>query len=616
MATKQTHEFQTEVSQLLNLMIHSLYSNKEIFLRELISNASDAIDKLKFESLSNKKLIEKGQELGIQIDTDEKAKTITITDNGIGMTEQEVMDNIGTIANSGTKKFLEGLDKDQAQDSNLIGQFGVGFYSAFIIAKKVVLTTRKAGDKNENGTVWTSAGKGEYSIENAVVENPGTSITLFLKAEEKEFLESYRLKGIISKYSDHITVPIKMLKTDEEGKNQEYEIVNKAKAFWTEDKSSLKQEDYDEFYKSLTYDFDGPLTQIHNKVEGNLEYTSLLFIPKKAPYDMWEPKRKAGVKLYAKRVFIMEDNEELMPLYLRFIKGIIDTADLPLNVSREILQGSKVVDTIRKANVKRVLSELEKMSKKDPEKYSEFWSEFGMVMKEGIVEDFANKDKIASLLRFTSTQSSGNDQDVSLADYVSRMKDDQKYIYYVTAESYQAAKGSPHLEIFKKKDIEVLLLSDRVDEWLASNFGEFEGKSLRSIAKGDLEDLDTKEDKKKKEKVAKDFKDVISKVKEILDSQVKDVKISNRLNESPSCLVADENEMGGNMERILKSLGQDVPETKPILEINPTHPLVERLKNKVDEDLVKVLFDQAILSEGGQLKNPGEFVKRMNSLIK
>jgi molecular chaperone HtpG len=616
MATKQTHEFQTEVSQLLNLMIHSLYSNKEIFLRELISNASDAIDKLKFESLSNKKLIEKGQELGIQIDTDEKAKTITITDNGIGMTEQEVMDNIGTIANSGTKKFLEGLDKDQAQDSNLIGQFGVGFYSAFIIAKKVVLTTRKAGDKNENGTVWTSAGKGEYSIENAVVENPGTSITLFLKAEEKEFLESYRLKGIISKYSDHITVPIKMLKTDEEGKDQEYEIVNKAKAFWTEDKSSLKQEDYDEFYKSLTYDFDGPLTQIHNKVEGNLEYTSLLFIPKKAPYDMWEPKRKAGVKLYAKRVFIMEDNEELMPLYLRFIKGIIDTADLPLNVSREILQGSKVVDTIRKANVKRVLSELEKMSKKDPEKYSEFWSEFGMVMKEGIVEDFANKDKIASLLRFTSTQSSGNDQDVSLADYLSRMKDDQKYIYYVTAESYQAAKGSPHLEIFKKKDIEVLLLSDRVDEWLASNFGEFEGKSLRSIAKGDLEDLDTKEDKKKKEKVAKDFKDVISKVKEILDSQVKDVKISNRLNESPSCLVADENEMGGNMERILKSLGQDVPETKPILEINPTHPLVERLKNKVDEDLVKVLFDQAILSEGGQLKDPGEFVKRMNSLIK
>ena len=616
MATKQTHEFQTEVSQLLNLMIHSLYSNKEIFLRELISNASDAIDKLKFESLSNKKLIEKGQELGIQIDTDEKAKTITITDNGIGMTEQEVMDNIGTIANSGTKKFLESLDKDQAQDSNLIGQFGVGFYSAFIIAKKVVLTTRKAGDKNENGTVWTSAGKGEYSIENAVVENPGTSITLFLKAEEKEFLESYRLKGIISKYSDHITVPIKMLKTDEEGKNQEYEIVNKAKAFWTEDKSSLKQEDYDEFYKSLTYDFDGPLTQIHNKVEGNLEYTSLLFIPKKAPYDMWEPKRKAGVKLYAKRVFIMEDNEELMPLYLRFIKGIIDTADLPLNVSREILQGSKVVDTIRKANVKRVLSELEKMSKKDPEKYSEFWNEFGMVMKEGIVEDFANKDKIASLLRFTSTQSSGNDQDVSLADYVSRMKDDQKYIYYVTAESYQAAKGSPHLEIFKKKDIEVLLLSDRVDEWLATNFGEFEGKSLRSIAKGDLEDLDTKEDKKKKEKVAKDFKDVISKVKEILDSQVKDVKISNRLNESPSCLVADENEMGGNMERILKSLGQDVPETKPILEINPTHPLVERLKNKVDEDLVKVLFDQAILSEGGQLKDPGEFVKRMNSLIK
>ena len=617
MTTKQTHSFQTEVSQLLHLMIHSLYSNKEIFLRELVSNASDAVDKLKFESLSNDTLVEGKESLQVHIDVDKEAGTITITDNGIGMTETEVMENIGTIANSGTKKFLQSLDKKQAEDSNLIGQFGVGFYASFIVADEVVLTTRKAGDDKANGTIWTSKGEGEYSLETTTVEDFGTKITLHIKDDEKEFLDDYRLRGIISKYSDHITVPIMMIKPAEEDSDEtiEYEMINKANAFWMQDKKELKQEDYDEFYKSLTYDFEAPLAQLHNRVEGKLDYTSLLFIPGKAPFDMWEPKRKGGIKLYAKRVFIMEDNEELMPMYLRFVKGVIDTADLSLNVSREILQGNKVVDTIRKASVSRILKELEKMAKNKPEKYATFWKEFGMVMKEGVVEDASNKDKIAALLRFSTTKSDGETQSVSLAEYIERMSDDQKDIYYVTAETFAAAKGSPHLEIFKQKDIEVLLLSDRVDEWMVNNFTEFEGKNLKSIAKGDLEDLDSKEEKKEKEKTAKGFKKTLEEMQKILENQVKEVKISNRLSESPSCLVADENEMGGNMERIMASLGQDVPETKPILEINPTHPLVEKLKTKVDENLVNVLFDQAVLSEGGQLKDPAEFVKRMNKLI-
>ncbi len=616
MATKQTHSFQTEVSQLLHLMIHSLCSNKEIFLRELISNASDAVDKLKFNSLSNDALVEGKEELKVFIEVNKDAGTITITDNGIGMTQTEVMENIGTIANSGTKKFLQNLDEKQTADSNLIGQFGVGFYASFIVADEVVLTTRKAGDDKTNGTIWTSKGEGEYSLETTTLEDFGTKVTLHIKKAEKEFLDDYRLKNIISKYSDHITVPIMMIKPAEEDSDAiEYEMVNKAGAFWTQDKRELKQKDYDEFYKSLTFDFEAPLTQLHNRVEGKLEYTSLLFIPSKAPFDMYEPKRKGGIKLYAKRVFIMEDNEELMPMYLRFVKGVIDTADLSLNVSREILQGSKVVDSIRKASVSRILKELEKMAKNKPEKYATFWKEFGMVMKEGVVEDFANKDKIASLLRFTTTKSEGENQSVSLADYIARMQENQKDIYYVTAETYGAAKGSPHLEIFKQKDIEVLLLSDRVDEWMVNNFSEFEGKPLKSIAKGDLEDLDSKEEKQEKEKVAKDFKDTLTAMQKILDSRVKEVKVSNRLSESPSCLVADENEMGGNMERIMASLGQDVPETKPILEINPTHPLVKKLKINVDEDLVNVLFDQAVLSEGGQLKEPAEFVKRMNKLI-
>ena len=616
MATKQTHTFQTEVSQLLHLMIHSLYSNKEIFLRELISNASDAVDRLKFESLSNDALVEGKEELQIHVEVNKDAGTITISDNGIGMTEAEVNKNIGTIANSGTQKFLKNLDEKQAQDSNLIGQFGVGFYSAFIVADKVTLITRKAGSKTKKGTKWVSTGKGKYSTETVDCPEFGTSVTLHLKNDEKEFLDDYRLRNIISKYSDHITIPIMMVKASKEESDAiEYETVNKANAFWTQDKKELKQEDYDEFYKSLTYDFEAPLTQLHNRVEGNLDYISLLFIPSKAPFDMWEPKRKGGIKLYAKRVFIMEDNENLMPMYLRFIKGVIDTADLSLNVSREILQGNKVVDTIRKASVSRILKELEKMAKNKPEKYAIFWKEFGMVMKEGVVEDFSNKDKIANLMRFATTKSEGEDQTVSLADYIERMDDDQTNIYYVTAETYAAAKGSPHLEIFKQKDIEVLLLSDRVDEWMVNNFTEFEGKTLQSIAKGDLQDLDSEEEKQQKEKTAEGYKETLEKMQTILDAQVKEVKISNRLSESPSCLVADENEMGGNMERIMASLGQDVPETKPILEINPTHPLVEKLKTKVDEDLVNVLFDQAVLSEGGQLKDPAEFVKRMNKLI-
>jgi molecular chaperone HtpG len=614
MSQKQTHAFQTEVSQLLDLMIHSLYSNKEIFLRELISNASDAVDRLRFDSISDDSLVEGKEELSIHIDVNKDAGTLTVSDNGIGMTQEEVMDNIGTIANSGTQKYLESLDKAQAQDSNLIGQFGVGFYSSFIVANTVTLISRKAGDNKANGTKWVSKGKGEYTIETVEVENFGTSITLNIKKAEAEFLDNFRLRGIVSKYSDHITVPIMMSKPSEDGVI-EYETINKATAFWVQDKRDLKQKDYDEFYKSLTYDLEGPLTQIHNKLEGKLDYISLLFIPRKAPFDMWEPKRKTGVKLYAKRVFIMEGNEELLPQYLRFVKGVIDTADLSLNVSREILQGSKVVDTIRKASVKRILGELDKMSKNRPEDYAVFWSEFGMVMKEGIVEDFDNKEKITSLLRFATTETNTPDQNVSLADYISRKKEEQKAIYYITADTYTAAKGSPHLEIFKKKGIEVLLLSDRVDEWLVANFGEHEGLKFKSITKGDLEGLDNEEDKAEKEKVAKDFDQVIEKAEAILSAKVKAIKVSSRLSESPSCLVADENELGSNMERIMKSLGQDVPETKPILEINPDHPLVKKLKKSVDEDLVEVLFDQAVLSEGGQISEPAEFIKRINKLM-
>lgn len=624
MSKKQTYTFQTEVSQLLHLMVHSLYSNKEIFLRELISNASDAVDKLKFEALSNEKLYEGGNNKPeIYIDIDKKAKTITIKDNGIGMTKDEVMTNIGTIANSGTRKFLESLDKTKAKASNLIGQFGVGFYSSFIVADKVTLTTRKAGDDKSNGSMWISDGKGEYSLETTNLNEYGTSVTLHLKNDSKEFLEDFTIKNVISKYSDHITVPIMMLKTDTDDKDKkakkekviEYETVNKARAFWTEDKRKLKKDDYNDYYRELTYDFEPPLSYIHNKVEGAQDYISLFYIPKKAPFDLWEPKRKGGIKLYVKKVFIMEDSEHLMPMYLRFVKGIVDTNDLPLNVSREILQQNKVIDKIRQASIKRILAELEKMAANKPEQYAEFWKEFGMVIKEGVVEDFQNKDKIANLLRFASTNQDSDIQSVSFKDYVSRMAKKQEHIYYITAENYSAAKGSPHLEIFKDKNIEVLLLTDRVDEWLVNNFNEYEGKKLKSVAKGDIENLADEKTKKDKEKTQKDYQKVIKKAKEVLADSVKDIKISDRLKESPSCLVADENEMGANMERIMKSLGQQVPDFKPILELNPEHKLVKKLKDKFDNDLIYVLFDQAVLAEGGQIKNPTEFVKRVNKLI-
>ncbi len=618
MSNKKTHSFQTEVSQLLDLMIHSLYSNKEIFLRELISNASDAVDRLRFSALFDKKLSKNIKNGEIHIDINKDAKTITVKDNGIGMTLDEVIENIGTIANSGTKKFIATLDKNKAQDGQFIGQFGVGFYASFIVANTVVIETLKAGEDKDKGVRWSSKGKGEYSIENINKQEYGTSIILHIKATEKEFLEDYRIKSVIHTYSDYIPVPIKMLKPiaeDDKKATIEYEVINKSKAFWTEDKKSLTQKDYDDFYQQLSYDMQPPLSQIHNKVEGKMEYISLFYIPKKAPFDMWEPKRKSGIKLFAKRVFIMEDNEKLMPLYLRFIKGVIDTADLPLNVSREILQNNKVIDKIRSASVKRILAELSKMAKNKPELYSQFWGEFGMVIKEGIVEDFANKDTIAALLRFATSKDNDKAQNVSLDDYLKRMSDEQKYIYYITSENIDSAKNSPNLEIFKQKDIEVLLLGDRVDEWMVNNFNEYQGKQLKSVAKGDLSDLDSTEEKDKKDKTTKDFEKIIKKAAKILTNSVKEVKISNRLQESPSCLVADENDMGGNMERIMKSLGQDVPETKPILELNPNHKLVKKLKDNVDEDLVKVLFDQAILTEGGQIKEPAEFVKRINKML-
>ena len=624
---KQTHSFQTEVSQLLDLMIHSLYSNKEIFLRELISNCSDAIDKLRFESLSDNKLAKNISNGQIHIDVNKEAKTITIKDNGIGMTQTEVMENIGTIANSGTKKFLASLDKNHADDAQLIGQFGVGFYASFIVAKEVVIETLKAGDNPDNGTRWRSKGKGDYSIQTIKKTEYGTTVVLHIKVEQKEFLDDYRLKNIIHTYSEHIAVPIMMLKPaevssdDKEDKDKavndaiEYETINKAKAFWTEDKKSLKQKDYDDFYQQLSYDMQPPLAQIHNHVEGKMEYTSLFYIPSKAPFDLWEPKQKGGIKLYSKRIFIMDDNDKLMPTYLRFIKGIIDTSDLPLNVSREILQGNKIIDKIRGASVKRILSTLAKMAKNKPEDYVKFWSEFGMVIKEGVVEDFANKNAIAELLRFSTTHDALAQQTVSLADYVARMADEQKAIYYMTSDSFMAAKNSPHLEIFKRKNIEVLLLSDKVDEWLVNNFTEFKSKPLKSIAKGDLSDLESKEDKEAQAKTDQNFESVIKEAEELLKDKVKNVKISHRLQESASCLTADETDMGSNMERIMKSLGQAVPETKPILELNPNHPLVERLKNKMDKNLLEVLFDQAVLSEGGQIKEPAAFVKRMNDLL-
>lgn len=627
-AHKETLGFQTEVKQLLNLMIHSLYSNKEIFLRELISNAADAADKLRFEALSDDALYEDDAELKIRVAFDEKARTITITDNGIGMNRQEVIDNIGTIARSGTKAFFGKLTGDQAKDSQLIGQFGVGFYSAFIVADKVTLKTRRAGLTAEHGVLWESGGEGEFSIETIEKPTRGTEITLHLRDGEDEFLNGWRIRNVIRKYSDHINLPIVMLKEavpDEDGKIDdsviEDETVNKATALWTLSKNDITDDQYKEFYKQVAHDFEDPLSWSHNKVEGNTEYTSLLYIPSRAPFDLWDRDRMHGIKLYVKRVFIMEDSEQLMPRYLRFIRGVIDTNDLPLNVSREILQSSKVIDSIRSASVKKILSELSKMAKNAPEQYSTFWKEFGQVIKEGPGEDFANKETLAKLLRFATTESGSAEQTVSLEDYVGRMKDKQDKIYYITAESYAAAKNSPHLEVFRKKGIEVLLLTDRVDEWLVNALTDFDGKHLQSVAKGDLDlgELEDETEKKAHEEVEKNFEDLVGRIKKTLDDKVKDVRITHRLTDSPACLVADNYDMSANLERMLKAAGQQVSGSKPILELNPEHPMVVKLKDESNDDTfgdwVSILFDQALLAEGGQLDDPASFVKKLNAML-
>lgn len=625
MAKKQSEkmEFRTEVKQLLHLMIHSLYSNKEIAMRELISNASDAADKLRFEALSDASLYEDDSNLHIRIAYDKAARTLTIIDNGIGMSREEVVNNIGTIAKSGTKEFFNALTGDQAKDANLIGQFGVGFYSAFIIADKVTLTTRRAGSKE--AVTWESAGEGDFTLTESNKETRGTEITLHLRDGEDDFLNDWKLKSIIRKYSDHITLPILMKKVEmkegEELVTDEDETINKASALWARAKKDITEDEYQEFYKHVSHDFENPLAHVHSRVEGKQEYISLLYIPSRAPFDLYDRDRRQGIKLYVKRVFIMEDAEKLMPQYLRFVRGVIDSADLPLNVSREILQDSRDVEAIKNGSVKKVLGLLEDIAKNKPEEYATFWSQFGQVMKEGPGEDFANKEKIAGLLRFASTHTDSETQDVSLSDYIARMKPEQEEIYYITADSFAAAKNSPHLEIFRKKGIEVLLMSDRVDEWLLGSLTEFDGKKLQSIAKGDLDlgKLDDESDKEAQKKVEEDAKSLVERIKTTLDANVKEVRVTHRLTDSPACLVADEQDMSANLARMLKAAGQAAPETKPILEINPTHRLVEKLKAEKDDgkftDYANILFDQALLAEGGQLDDPASFVRRINALL-
>jgi len=620
---KETLGFQAEVKQLLQLMIHSLYSNKEIVLRELISNASDASDKLRFSALSDNTLYGGDSDLKIRIAFDKASRTLTITDNGIGMNRAEVIENIGTIAKSGTKEFFNSLTGDQAKDANLIGQFGVGFYSAFIIADKVTLTTLRAGETE--AVKWESAGEGDFTLETADKKTRGTEIVLHLRGGEDEFLNDWKLKSIIRKYSDHITLPIVMKasewKDGEQVPTEEDETVNKASALWARAKSDVTDEEYQDFYKHVSHDFENPLAWSHNRVEGNQEYISLLYVPSKAPFDLYDRERSHGIKLYVKRVFILEDAEKLMPQYLRFVRGVIDSADLPLNVSREILQHSKDIDAIKAASVKKVLGLLEDLAEHKPEQYQAFWGEFGRVLKEGPGEDFANKEKIAGLLRFASTNLDTEAQVVSFKDYIARMKEGQEAIYYITADSFAAAQHSPHLEIFRKKGIEVLLLSDRVDEWMLGGLTEFDGKKLQSIAKGDLDlgKLEDEAEKEAKKQVEDAAKDLIERVKATLGDQVKEVRVTHRLTDSPACLVAGEHDLSGNLERMLKAAGQKTPESKPTLEINPTHGLVARLKAENDEakfnDLAHLLFDQALLAEGGQLNDPASFVKRMNSLL-
>ena len=621
MSKAQTFSFQTEVQQLLHLMIHSLYSHKEIFLRELISNASDACDKLRFSALTDESLMEEDADLTIDIDFNKKNKTITIRDNGIGMTQEEVIDNIGTIARSGTQQFVEALSGDQTKDSNLIGQFGVGFYSVFMVADRVTLTTRKAGTDHAQGTQWQSDGSGDYTV--ATVERPqrGTEITIKLRDKEKEYLDGFRLRTIINKYSDHISLPIRMVELDGDKpkKDGDWETVNKGSALWARNKKDISEEEYQTFYGTLSYDTEPPLTILHNRVEGKLEYISLFYIPAKAPFDLWDRERRHGVKLYVRRIFIMDDAEHLMPAYLRFVRGIVDSADLPLNVSREFLQHNKEIDKIRNASVKKILNELKRLDQKETEKFQDFWDQFGRVFKEGMVEDHENKKLIASLLRFSTTRQDDEKQVVSLDDYLNRMPAKQKAIYYITADSYSSAKDSPHLEVFRKHDIEVLLLTDPIDEWVVNHLTEYNDKPLKSVAKGalDIDELEGPESKNEVEEKNKAFDELIDKIKQILESRVKDVRISKRLTDSPACLVADEHDIGANLERILKSVGQDTPTFKPILEINPDHPIITALKPDAEnlDDWANVLFDQAALSEGAQLTEPATYVRRVNDLL-
>lgn len=626
-AQKETLAFEAEVSQVLNLVIRSLYSNSEIFLRELVSNASDAGEKLRFEALGNDALYEDDPSLRIRVSVDKEAKTVTVSDNGIGMSRQEVMDTIGTIASSGTKKFIEQLSGDKAKDSQLIGQFGVGFYSAFIVADKVSLTTRRAGMNADEGVRWESMGEGSYTIENVEKAERGTEIVLHLREGEEEFADAFRLRGIIGKFSDHVALPIEMPveasgeESEDEAPAEGWEQVNKGTALWQRNKSDITDEEYQDFYKHVAHDFEDALTWAHNRVEGTNEYTSLLYVPGRAPFDMWDRDQKHGIKLYVRRVFIMDEADKLLPHYLRFVKGIVDSDDLPLNVSREILQHSKTIDAIRSANVKRVLGMLEKLAKNDAEKYQAFWDQFGRVMKEGPAEDFANKEKIAGLLRFVSTRSEGDAETVSLDQYIERMAEKQEKIYYITADSLSAARNSPHLEVFKKKDIEVLLLADKVDEWLVSHLTDYQGKHLQSVARGELDlgELEDAEDKEKAEQAAEAHKGLLERMKTSLGDTVKEVRVSHRLADSPACLVVGDYDMSQNMARILKQLGQDAPMPTPIMEINLEHPLVSKLEGEGDEsrfgELARLLFDQALLAEGGQLEDPAGFVRRLNKLM-
>ena len=616
----ETRGFQSEVKQILHLMIHSLYSNKEIFLRELISNASDAADKLRFKALENPSLYAGDAELGVRISVNKEAGTLTIADNGIGMTRDEVIENLGTIAKSGTKAFLESIGSDQAKDSQLIGQFGVGFYSAFIVADKVTVKTRAATANADEAVMWESAGEGEYTISDDNKETRGTEIILHLKEDEKEFLDDWRLRSIISKYSDHISLPVEVQTIDEESKDVKWEKVNKAQALWTRSKSEITDEEYKEFYKHISHDFADPLSWSHNRVEGKQEYTSLLYIPSKAPWDMWNRDNKHGLKLYVQRVFIMDDAEQFMPNYLRFVKGLIDSNDLPLNVSREILQDNKITQSLRNACTKRVLQMLEKLAKDDKEQYQQFWSEFGLVLKEGTGEDYANREAIAKLLRFASTHSDSNAQTISLDDYISRMQEGQDKIYYITADSYGAAKNSPHLELFSKKGIEVLLLSDRVDEWMMSNLTEFEGKQFQSISKSDesiekLADQDSEEQKQ----AEKELEPFIERVKAVLGDKVKEVKLTHRLTNTPAIVTTAADEMTTQMAKLFAAAGQKAPEIKYTFEINPDHKLVKRIADTQDEtkfsDWIELLLDQALLAEKGSLSDPSKFIQTMNKLL-